>query len=76
MCKSIINVILFVYLDSINVIHKPMLDSDIKPSTILDQCRIIKKALVKLPEVSNIQSQYDDKEPKEVPIILLFILIK
>jgi len=53
-----------------------MLDSDIKPSTILEQCPIIKKELVKLPEVPNIQSQYDDQEPKEVPIFLLFILIK
>ncbi|KAE9523330.1 hypothetical protein AGLY_016278 [Aphis glycines] len=52
-------------LDSINVIHKPMLDSDIKPSTILEQCPIIKKKLVKLPEVPNIQSQDDDQEPKE-----------
>ncbi|CAH1725379.1 unnamed protein product [Aphis gossypii] len=52
-------------LDSINVIHKPMLDSDIKPSTILEQCPIIKKELVKLPEVPNIQSQFHDQEPKE-----------
>ncbi|XP_050055927.1 uncharacterized protein LOC114120371 isoform X3 [Aphis gossypii] len=52
-------------LDSINVIHKPMLDSDIKPNTILEQCPIIKKELVKLPEVPNIQSQFHDQEPKE-----------
>lgn len=52
-----------------------MLDSDIKPSAILEQGPIIKKELVELPEVLNIKSQYDDKESKEVSIFLLFIFI-